>query len=57
MPIAHSCSFCNSEISPGKGMMFIKTDGTILWFCSSKCRKNMLKLNRDKKKFKWTRAK
>ena len=36
--------------------MFVKLDGKILWFCSSKCEKNMLKLKRDPRKFKWTGA-
>ena len=34
--------------------MFVKNDGTIFWFCSNKCRKNMLKLGRDPRKLKWT---
>jgi len=34
--------------------MFVRNDGTILWFCSSKCRKSMLNLKRDPKKLKWT---
>jgi len=32
----------------------IKNDGSINYYCSSKCRKNALKLKRDKKKLKWT---
>jgi Ribosomal protein L24E len=48
------CSFCGREILPGHGMMFVRNDGTILWFCSGKCRKSMLKLKRDPKKLKWT---
>jgi large subunit ribosomal protein L24e len=35
-------------------MMYVKNDGSILWFCSSKCRKNALKLKRDSRKLKWT---
>ena len=34
--------------------MFVKVDGTIYWFCSNKCKKNMLKLDRDPRKLKWT---
>lgn len=34
--------------------MYVKTDGKILNFCSSKCNKNMLKLNRKPRDFKWT---
>ncbi|MEK6861363.1 MAG: 50S ribosomal protein L24e [Nanoarchaeota archaeon] len=48
------CSFCGTNLKPGFGMMYIKVDGKILYFCSSKCRKNMIKLNRKPIKFKWT---
>ena len=33
--------------------MFVKTDGKILYFCSSKCEKNMLELKRNPRKVKW----
>ena len=49
-----SCTFCNRSLSPGSGTMFVKNDGTIFWFCSSKCKKNMLSLKRDPRKLKWT---
>lgn len=48
------CSFCGNEIEPGTGLMFVKNDGSILWFCSSKCFKNF-KLGRDPKKLAWTK--
>jgi len=48
------CSFCGRDIPPGTGIMYVKNDGTILWFCSSKCRKNALKLGRNPRKLKWT---
>jgi len=35
-------------------MMYVRGDGSTLWFCSSKCRKNALKLGRDPRKLKWT---
>ncbi len=35
--------------------MLAKNDGTVMWFCSSKCRKNMTELKRDPRKFKWTK--
>ncbi len=56
MPKIHRCSFCGKEIKPGTGMMFVKNDGTVLRFCSSKCWKNALKLKRNPKKLKWTRV-
>ncbi|GIU70995.1 MAG: 50S ribosomal protein L24e [Candidatus Nitrosocaldaceae archaeon] len=49
-----NCSFCNRKIEPGTGTMLIKNDGSIVYFCSDKCRKNMLKLKRDPRKLKWT---
>ncbi|OYT59539.1 MAG: 50S ribosomal protein L24 [Desulfurococcales archaeon ex4484_217_1] len=49
-----TCSFCGKEIEPGTGIMYVKNDGSILWFCSSKCWKNMLKLKRNPRKYKWT---
>lgn len=53
MPRVMKCSFCNSEIEPGRGLMYVFNDGTIMWFCSSKCFKNY-KLKRDPRKLKWT---
>ncbi|MCD6510070.1 MAG: 50S ribosomal protein L24e [Thermoprotei archaeon] len=50
----HRCSFCGRPIQPGKGMIYVRNDGTILRFCSSKCRKNMLNLRRNPRKLKWT---
>ncbi|EHP69532.1 MAG: 50S ribosomal protein L24e [Metallosphaera yellowstonensis] len=56
MVSSHRCSFCGTEIPPGTGMMYVKNDGTILWFCSSKCRKYMLIQRKDAKRLKWTEA-
>ncbi|HIQ33007.1 MAG TPA: 50S ribosomal protein L24 [Methanothermococcus okinawensis] len=47
------CSFCGGKIEPGTGKMYVKKDGSILLFCSSKCEKNY-KLGRDPRKLKWT---
>jgi len=55
LPRTHECSFCGEKIPPGTGIMYVKTDGTVLWFCSSKCRKNAIKLRRDARKLKWTK--
>lgn len=49
-----SCSFCGKTVKLGTGTMLVRNDGSILYFCSNKCRKNMLKLGRDPRKFKWT---
>ena len=56
MPIRRSCSFCGNEIEPGTGKMFIKKDGTVYVFCSSKCQSNMLKLGRVPRWTPWTQA-
>ena len=48
------CSFCGKEIKKGTGVMFVKKDGTIFNFCSSKCEKNTLKLKRNPRNTKWT---
>lgn len=50
------CTFCGKETNPIKGVHIVKNDGSVDFFCSSKCRKNSVKLKRDKKKFKWTLA-
>ena len=48
------CSFCDRPVAKGTGTMFVKNDGTGLWFCSAKSKKNMQELKRDPRKFKWT---
>jgi len=47
------CSFCSGDIAIGTGKMFVKKDGTVLYFCSSKCEKNM-RLGRIPRRVKWT---
>ena len=49
------CSFCVNEIEPGTGKLYIRKEGTIYHFCSSKCQKNLLKLKRVPRKVRWTR--
>ena len=49
------CTFCGNVIEKGTGKMFVKKDGKILYFCSSKCEKNMLKLKRKAITVKWTK--
>lgn len=50
------CSFCGREEHSFIGIHLINNDGTVSFFCSSKCRKNTLKLRRDRKRQKWTEA-
>uniref|UniRef100_A0A7C2VLE3 Large ribosomal subunit protein eL24 n=1 Tax=Ignisphaera aggregans TaxID=334771 RepID=A0A7C2VLE3_9CREN len=55
MAAKRTCGFCGYDIEPGTGLMYVKNDGSIIWFCSSKCLKNY-KLGRDPKKLAWTKA-
>jgi len=47
------CNFCSKEFPEGKGILFVKRDGTAYHFCSGKCETNMLKLKRKPSKTKW----
>jgi large subunit ribosomal protein L24e len=49
------CSFCGEAIDPGTGKMFIRKDGTISYFCSSKCENNA-RLGRVPRRVRWTQA-
>lgn len=51
------CSFCSRVLEPGTGLMFVKKEGTVWHFCSSKCRKNMINLGRIPARVKWARQK
>ena len=51
-----NCSFCDNPLARGTGLMYVKKDGTVFYFCSSKCRKNTLKLKREGRRQKWTVA-
>ncbi len=51
-----NCSFCDGPILRGTGLMYVKKDGTVYNFCSSKCRKNNLNLGREGRRQKWTPA-
>jgi large subunit ribosomal protein L24e len=50
------CVFCGREEPPYKGVHLITNDGSMNFYCSSKCRRNALNLKRDKKRLKWTEA-
>ncbi len=47
------CSFCKREIPRATGLLFVRRDGSMLRFCSSKCKRNMLVLKRDPKYQRW----
>jgi len=55
MVVKRKCTFCGEDIEPGTGSMYVKKDGTVYYFCSSKCRKNFLKLGREPRKVRWTK--
>lgn len=51
-----SCSFCGAAIEAGTGKMYIKKDGTVLHFDSSKCQRNSVELGRINRYVGWTQA-
>jgi len=55
MPLTRTCSFCGEDIEPGTGKMFVRRDGTIHFFCSSKCERNLLRLGRVPRWTPWTK--
>ena len=42
-------------MEPGTGKMYVKSDGTVLYFKNSKCEKNFIKLGRKPFATKWTK--
>ncbi|NTW92750.1 MAG: 50S ribosomal protein L24e [Methanoregulaceae archaeon] len=50
-----NCSFCGEGIEPGTGKLFVRKDGSIFYFCSSKCENNF-RLGRAPRRVAWTRA-
>lgn len=50
------CSFCSEHYEFPRGLTLVLPDGRILYFCSSKCRKNY-ELGRVGKKMKWVSKK
>ncbi len=47
-------SFTGKQIPKGRGLMYVKKDGTIYWFAEKKSEKNFLKLHRTPGETKWT---
>lgn len=50
------CSFCGNEIERGRGILFVRKDGNLIYFDSGKCQTNMLDLGRKASKLKWARG-
>ena len=48
------CSFCKKDYSIPRGLTFVLHSGDIMYFCSSKCRKNF-NLRRKSEKVNWIR--
>ena len=48
-----TCWFCGEQIDLGTGIMYVRNDGQVYYFCASKCEKNF-KLGRIPRKVKWT---
>jgi large subunit ribosomal protein L24e len=50
------CVFCGRETPFHEGLHLITNEGSVKFYCSSKCRKNALKLKRDNRKVRWAEA-
>ena len=48
------CTFCGNTLERGTGKMYVQKDAKLLYFCSSKCEKNLLKLRRKPITIKWS---
>ena len=48
------CSFCGKDVLIGRGHILVKKDGTILNFCTHKCRVSMLEQKKNPRKTRWT---
>lgn len=51
------CSFCKIKLPQGTGKMYVKKDGSTMFFCSRRCEKNAIKLGRSPRKVKWVTKK
>ncbi len=49
------CSFCGKSINPGTGKMYVKKDGTVFNFCSSKCQNIQIKRGFKARITPWTK--
>lgn len=49
------CAFCGKTLEKGTGKLLIKNDGKLVYFCSTKCEKNLLQLKRKPREHQWTK--
>ncbi len=56
MVVKRQCAFCAGEIEPGRGLMYVKRDGSVFYFCSGTCRKHQVTYHRVGHRLRWTRA-
>jgi len=47
-----TCDYTGEDIEPGTGTMFVRTDGSILWFKDSKAKKNYM-MGREARDLEW----
>ena len=47
-----TCDYTGEDIEPGTGKMFVKRDGTVLWFKDSKAQKNYM-MGRESRDLEW----
>jgi large subunit ribosomal protein L24e len=47
-----TCDYTGEKIEPGTGKMYVKTDGTVLWFKDSKAEKNYF-MGRESRDLEW----
>lgn len=50
------CDFCRKRIPAGTEYIYVTNKGKAIHFCSSKCHKNLIKLNRKPRDIKWTKT-
>ena len=48
------CSFCGKEIQKGTGKLYVKKDGVVFNFCSSKCQNAQIKRGFKNRITPWT---
>ncbi len=44
------CSYCTSEVESGRGLEFVRKNGTVRYYCSTRCYKLNVKLGRKPNK-------